>query len=72
LVPVGGVGAVLTLSGRQFAELETVPSEAEWFASLSNPNTRWACRNDVTSFMGFLGIQQGEDLRRVTRAHVLV
>jgi site-specific recombinase XerD len=65
------VRPVTALSDEQFAQLADVPPEAEWFANLTNPNTRRAYKSDVRSFMGFLGIQQGQDLRRVVRAHVL-
>src|ERR1035438_4425666 len=65
------VRPVSTLSDEQFAQLADVPPEAEWFANLSNLNTRRAYRSDVRSFMGFLGIEQSQDLRRVVRAHVL-
>jgi site-specific recombinase XerD len=60
-----------TLSEARFAELAAVPPEVEWFANLTNPNTRRAYKSDVRGFMGFLGIIQPEELRRVTRAHVL-
>ena len=69
-----GVLAVRTpgaLTGEDFARLADVPPEAEWFANLTNPNTRRAYKSDVRSFMGFLGIEQGQDLRKVVRAHVL-
>jgi len=59
------------LTGEDFARLADVPPEAEWFANLTNPNTRRAYKGDVRSFMGFLGIEQGQDLRKVVRAHVL-
>jgi integrase len=69
-----GVLAVRTtaaLTGEDFARLADVPPEAEWFANLTNPNTRRAYKSDVRSFMAFLGISQRIDLRRVVRAHVL-
>lgn len=72
-------GASLPVSGRaghlltdaQFSELEAVPPEIEWFANFTNANTRRAYKNDVRGFMAFLGIQRPNELRRVTRAHVL-
>ena len=65
------VRPVATLSEQEFAQLADVPPEAEWFANLTNPNARRAYKSDVRSFMGFLGISQGANLRRVARAHVL-
>jgi len=43
----------------------------EWFANLTNENTKRAYRNDVISFMRFVGIGRPEDFRSVTRAHVI-
>ncbi len=59
------------LSEVQFSELSAVPPEVEWFANLTNPNTKRAYQTDVRAFLGFLGITAPEDLRKVTRAHVL-
>jgi site-specific recombinase XerD len=59
------------LTSEDFARLADVPPKAEWFANLTNPNTRRAYKSDGRSFMGFLGIEQGQELRKVVRAHVL-
>lgn len=59
------------LTSAQFQELADVPPEVEWFANLTNPNTRRAYKADVRGFMAFLGITRPEEFRRVTRAHVL-
>jgi site-specific recombinase XerD len=59
------------LSEAQFAKLAIVSLEVEWFANLTNANTRRAYRSDVRDFVGFLGITDRADLRKVTRAHVL-
>src|SRR6185369_2054707 len=59
------------LSKAEFQSLAEVPPEAEWFANLTNENTKRAYQNDVTSFMRFVGIERPEDFRRVTRAHVI-
>src|ERR1019366_9857297 len=59
------------LSKIEFQRLADVPPEAEWFANLTNENTKRAYRNDVTSFMRFVGIKHPEDFRAVTRAHVI-
>lgn len=64
-------GSGLSLDDEQFRRLADVPPEIEWFANLTNPNTRRAYRSDLGSFMQFLGIAQPIELRRVTRAHVL-
>jgi site-specific recombinase XerD len=48
-----------------------VPPEIEWFANLKNENTRRAYRNDVVSFMRFVGIKRPEEFRIVARAHVI-
>lgn len=59
------------LSKLEFQRLSEVPPEAEWFANLTNENTKRAYRNDVTSFMRFVGIEHPQDFRTVTRAHVI-
>src|SRR5579862_6783515 len=68
--PVPVVGERL-LSKIEFQRLADVPPEAEWFANLTNENTKRAYRNDVGSFMRFVGIERPEDFRTVTRAHVI-
>lgn len=59
------------LSKLEFQRLADVPPEAEWFANLTNENTKRAYRNDVSSFMRFVGIIRPEDFRSVTRAHII-
>ncbi len=59
------------LSRDEFYQLADVPAEAEWFANITNPNTRRAYMSDVRDFMKFVGIQKAEDFRIVTRAHVI-
>jgi len=59
------------LTKPEFQRLADVPPEAEWFANLTNDNTRRAYRNDVGSFMRFVGIKLPEEFRTVTRAHVI-
>jgi site-specific recombinase XerD len=59
------------LSKAEFQRLSEVPPEAEWFANLTNENTRRAYRNDINSFVRFVGIRQPGDFRSITRAHVI-
>lgn len=59
------------LTKLEFQRLADVPPEAEWFANLTNENTKRAYRSDVRSFMRFVGIARPEDFRGVTRAHVI-
>src|SRR6202034_2820529 len=59
------------LSKIEFQRLADVPPEAEWFANLTNENTKRAYRDDVTSFMRFVGIKHPDDFRTVARAHVI-
>lgn len=59
------------LSKSEFQRPADVPPEAEWFANLTNENTKRAYREDVTSFMRFVGIKRPEDFRTVARAHVI-
>lgn len=60
---------LLTLE--QFHELAAVPPEIEWLANIENPNTKDAYRRDVAGFMRFVGIRAPDELRLVTRAHVI-
>ena len=59
------------LTAAEFRQLAKVPPAAEWFANISNSNTRRAYRNDLQEFMDFVGITTPPGLRLITRAHVL-
>lgn len=59
------------LSAPEFQRLAEVPAETTWFANISNAQTRRAYQSDLSSFMAFTGIQQPQEFRQVTRAHVL-
>jgi len=59
------------LTAPEFHQLAQVPPATEWFANIDNPNTRRAYRNDLEEFMTFVGISSPEELRVVTRAHIL-
>jgi hypothetical protein len=45
--------------------------ELEWFANLTNANTRRAYRQDIQDFIVFAGLRQPEQFRDVRRAHVI-
>jgi len=64
-----GTGRLLTAA--EFHQLADVPPEVEWFANLTNPNTRRAYENAVKDFMRFTGIARPEEFRTVTRAHAI-
>ncbi len=64
-------GSERLLTRPDFQQLSEVPPEIEWFANLKNKNTQRAYRNDVASFMRFVGINRPEEFRGVTRAHVI-
>lgn len=59
------------LTAAEFHRLADVPPEVEWFANLTNPQTRRAYENAVKDFMRFTGIAHPEEFRTVTRAHVI-
>jgi integrase/recombinase XerD len=59
------------LTAAEFHRLSEVPPAIEWFANIRNEKTRRAYKNDVQDFMGFVGIQNPEEFRIVTRAHVI-
>jgi integrase/recombinase XerD len=59
------------LTAAEFHRLADVPPEVEWFANLTNPNTKRAYEDAVREFMRFAGIERPEEFRTVTRAHVI-
>jgi integrase/recombinase XerD len=59
------------LTEAEFHQLADVPPEVEWFANLSNPQTRRAYEHAIRDFMGFTGIVRPEEFRTVTRAHII-
>src|SRR4051794_23011980 len=59
------------LSRAEFQGLGDMPPELEWFANLDNPRTRRAYRLDVQEFTTFAGVQRPEEMRQVTRAHLI-
>lgn len=66
---IAPVGRLLTAT--EFQRLADVPPEIEWFANLNNKATRRAYEAALQDFMGFTGIQQPDEFRTVTRAHVI-
>ena len=59
------------LTAKEFLHLVDVPPEVEWFANITNPQTRRAYQNDLKDFMRFTGIRNPEEFRVVTRAHCI-
>ena len=59
------------LTKAEFLKLAQVPPELEWFANIQNERTQRAYRNDLHDFMAFVGIEEPEEFRQVTRAHVI-
>ncbi|MBV9488273.1 MAG: site-specific integrase [Verrucomicrobia bacterium] len=66
-----GAGEGKCLSRAEFQGLGEMPPELEWFANLDNPRTRRAYRNDVKEFTAFAGVERPEEMRQVTRAHLI-
>ena len=59
------------LTPAEFQGLAEVPPELEWFANIDNEQTRRAYRKDVKEFSGFIGIAAPQEMRQITRAHVI-
>lgn len=59
------------LTAAEFQQLAAVPPAVEWFANIDSANTRRAYRKDLQEFMAYVGIAAPDELRLVTRAHVL-
>jgi integrase/recombinase XerD len=55
----------------QFEHLADMPPELEWLANLTNEKTRRAYKIDVSEFSRFLRLTRPEELRTITRAHVI-
>jgi integrase/recombinase XerD len=70
-LPTEILPAARLLTAPEFHRLADVPPEVEWFANLSNPNTRRVYENAIRDFMGFTGIERPEEFRTVTRAHII-
>src|SRR6266849_10731213 len=59
------------LSAKEFLDLADVPPEIEWFANITNPQTRRAYQSDLKDFMRFARIMNPEVFRVVTRTHLI-
>lgn len=59
------------LTAAEFQGLAEVPPELEWFANINNDQTRRSYKNDVNDFSAFIGLETPEEMRLVTRAHVI-
>ena len=70
-LPAAIVPTIRLLTAAEFHRLADVPPEVEWFANITNPNTRRAYEHAVSDFMRFAGIARPEDFRTVTRAHII-
>ena len=68
---VVSAAAERNLTSARFQGLADVPPELEWFANISNKNTRRAYENALQDFMRFTGIAAPNEFRTVTRAHVI-
>lgn len=70
-LPSGAGSSTRLLTAAEFQSLADVPPEMEWFANISNANTRRAYKNDVHGFMAFAGIRVPTELRQVKRSHLI-
>jgi integrase/recombinase XerD len=59
------------LTTDQFQTLSEIPPELEWFANLTNVNTRRAYQQDIKEFMAYAGLHRPGQFREITRAHVI-
>ena len=59
------------LTSAPFQALSDIPPEAEWFANLRNRHTRENYERDIRQFIAFAGLGSVDQLREVTRPHVL-
>ena len=59
------------LTAAEFRDLAEVPPELEWFANITNEKTRRAYKTDIQEFSAFIELLHPEEMRLVTRAHVI-
>ena len=59
------------LTAAEYHVLAAIPPEIEWYANITNAKTKRAYKIDIEDFTGFIGIQSPDDMRTVTRAHVI-
>ena len=59
------------LTATEFQGLADMPPELEWFANITNSQTCRAYKADITDFSRFAGITAPEQMRLITRAHVI-
>ena len=59
------------LTQAQFHALAEVPPELLWFANFTNAKTKRAYKTDIGEFSSFIGLSAPQDMRSVTRAHVI-
>src|SRR5882672_9713020 len=59
------------LTAAEFQGLAEVPPEIEWFNNITNLGTKRIYKIAVGDFMRFTGIVRPEEIRTVTRAHVI-
>jgi site-specific recombinase XerD len=69
VTPVAARDRLLTRP--EFQGLAEIPPAIEWFANIENQATKRAYRADIQDFCMFVGLQRPEDMRLVTRAHVI-
>lgn len=59
------------LTNAQFQGLAAMPPELEWFANIASEQTRRNYKQDISEFSAFIGLQHPEEMRQITRAHVI-
>ena len=59
------------LTDHQYQGLSAMPPELEWFVNINSEKTRRAYKNDIQDFSAFIGLGHPEEMRLVTRAHVI-
>ena len=70
-VPVIPLPPLAILTTDQFQDLAEIPPELEWFANLTNTNTRRADQQDIRDFQTSAGLRRPENFRGVTRTRVI-
>jgi site-specific recombinase XerD len=69
--PVPALYKRRTLTTDEFFKLADLPAETEWLKNFDSDHTKRAYKTAIRDFMEFIGVRRREELRSITRAHVI-
>jgi integrase/recombinase XerD len=69
--PVPALRKRRSLTADEFFRLADLPAETEWLKNFDSKHTKRAYKTAIRDFMEFIGLRRREELRSITRAHVI-